>query len=524
MNTVNEKVTHIRAVIKRLGVYWLRDIYLKNSDFKTETLLMFGLLGILIMYFVFFLWHSIILIFYPYRLTHGEVSLLFESVLLSRGENIYKDMSISPYIVSLYTPIYPLLCSFLIKIFGSLYVGGRLISFFASILVGIFIFKITRLKSIRFEGAIFASLFFFASHFVFSWVPLARVDILGIMFSIIGIYYVSLYEKDKPNYIYAATLLFVLAAYTKQSLIAAPAASYLYLLFKDRKIAIKAMVMYVSLGVLIFLVLNITTGGHFYKHTFGRGDAPYSLILLFGFWYKTLIVYPVVIGLVLFYINRCIADKKISLLLLYFLFAFLTSLTSGFKGAWINHSLEMFTVLCVLLGLSIHFLIIEYVSARKLILIMLLVQLLVIFHMPYLPSSIQKLYLFYHFTPIPDKKELLACKKISSYIKNSKGEVLSLTNGDFCVVNGKDMYIETVIFEKMNVGDWDPSPLAKDIDERKFSLIVLNDWTSKLGKLINEKIKNNYELIDKISFQSNSSVLRGGGDYNINNYRILKPK
>ena len=109
---------------------------------------------------------------------------------------------------------------------------------------------------------------------------MARVDILGIMFSIIGVYYVSLYEKDKPSYIYVATLLFILAVYTKQTLIAAPAASYLYLFFKDRKIAIKAMVMYVSLGILILLVLNIMTGGHFYKHIFGHGQAQYSLTLL----------------------------------------------------------------------------------------------------------------------------------------------------------------------------------------------------------------------------------------------------
>ena len=59
---------------------------------------------------------------------------------------------------------------------------------------------------------------------VFSWSPLMRMDMLGVALSFVGGYLAAL-SINRPALLYWASVVFVLALYTKQSSIAAPLVS-----------------------------------------------------------------------------------------------------------------------------------------------------------------------------------------------------------------------------------------------------------------------------------------------------------
>src|SRR4030042_17858 len=96
----------------------------KNKiSFSNLLVLLFYLLLVLVL--TNFLRVSIQAILLPYQLDAVEGQIIEQALMISRGENIYRpDISSPPYTVSNYTPVYMLVLSPFVTIWGPNFWAG----------------------------------------------------------------------------------------------------------------------------------------------------------------------------------------------------------------------------------------------------------------------------------------------------------------------------------------------------------------------------------------------------------------
>jgi hypothetical protein len=91
---------------------------------------------------------------------------------------------------------------------------------------------------------------------------------------------------DRPAWIYAAAVAFVLSLYTKQIGIAAPMAAFGVLLLVDRRIALRGLAASALLGLIMLVALCWLTDGGFVRHIFlynvNRLDPSRLILLAYG--------------------------------------------------------------------------------------------------------------------------------------------------------------------------------------------------------------------------------------------------
>ena len=93
-----------------------------------------------------------------------------------------------------------------------------------------------------------------------------RVDMLAILFELAGIYVIIRFENSR--WLWLSIPLFVLAFYTKQSLVAFIAAGCLYLFIRNRKQGLVYSGLLAGALLAIFTAADILTQGDFFKQVF----------------------------------------------------------------------------------------------------------------------------------------------------------------------------------------------------------------------------------------------------------------
>ena len=188
-------------------------------------------------------------------LDYGEGGTLQCAALIHQGLPLYPDYAKPPYWINPYTPLYLWLVSLTQGPIPS-FAGGRALSFLATLAtVAVPFWAYGK----RWQNVAFACLFL-VSPLVFNWSCLCRVDCLALFFTMAGL--LLLEKRPSP---FPAGLCFILAIWTKQSFLAAPLASVIYLAFTDRK---KCLRLTLFLGALVSLSLGLwqwsSEGGFFH--------------------------------------------------------------------------------------------------------------------------------------------------------------------------------------------------------------------------------------------------------------------
>ncbi|MCK4466020.1 MAG: glycosyltransferase family 39 protein, partial [Bacteroidales bacterium] len=315
------------------------------------------LLGGLAIYTVFFIIESIILINYPYQISYGEGFILNQAVIISQGQSIYQDITNYPYLVGNYPPVYSFLCALFVKIFGVSFAPGRFISFIAVILSGFLIYIILKKnrrsqKGSFKESIVISALFFLASPYIFYAYPLYRVDALALLFSLAGLYFVFKFENRKS--VYFSIPFFILALYTKQSFIAAPIASLIYLTFKNIKRGIIYFIFLSLVYVSIFLLLNNLTGGQYCLHNFTYNANAFSILFAIRMCVSALQIHAILFTFAFAYIVHVIIRKKLSLFAIYLIITALMAISIGKIGSGINYFGELVACSCIILGIFLN--------------------------------------------------------------------------------------------------------------------------------------------------------------------------
>ncbi len=272
-------------------------------------------------YLGYFVAHVWLVFGYAYPLDYGEGPLLAQIAQLRAGVpiwQIYADPAAPPYLVVNYPPIYLLLVAALSWLSGSVLLAGRLLSLLATLGCMLALCFLVQLPGSAQRGwraiaspAALVALIWLTIPIVREWAVLLRVDMLGVCFGLWGLFLLrralfatrptgrSVLQQPAA---WGAGVLLLLTMFTKPSLIAAPAAAGLWLLFlywqtlrhpdaqryqQRRRILELGLSTFAVLllgGGLLFGLLQWASGGWFALHAVAANANRWDLGLALHFW------------------------------------------------------------------------------------------------------------------------------------------------------------------------------------------------------------------------------------------------
>ena len=434
----------------------------------------------LCLYFLFFLYRSMVLIRFEYTSDFMESYVLAQTRILAHLGNPYTEANVPPYLGAVYAPFYMMVLALVAPITGGTYLEGRILSLVSTLLIGALIYSIVKRETRSSKVSLVSALFFFASNLVYSWSPGYHPDLFGIMLAVAGIAIVQRYQTSSR--IYLVIPLFALAFFTKQNLVAAPVAVIAFLLVRDWRLALRVGggMLLAVLGLLA--VAQYLTHGQYLLHVFTFLQSnPISVMHAIPFVYKLAIMHPILLAFVGCYLFRKERDRGHSLLVYWLVAAFFVALYGSSKeGAWVNYWIELFAGICILFGLSWHAL--QEQPAHRagglsstFLAAAILMQVLIMFHAPRLPNEIQKQSFFYHFVEAPTESDRSENARLLDLARSAKGTVLSL-DGEFWpskdagnIELGPEPFLYPYLREAKL---WNPGPFVDRIRAKEFSLII----------------------------------------------------
>ena len=178
------------------------------------------IIGFLGLYSIFFFYHALRYLTFPFPLDPGDGPVLNVAIQLAQGHSIYRNIQELPFISANYTPLYYAINAIAIRFFGPSFFPGRFVSVVATIGLSYLIFKVVRHVSTNRFAATIASLTFLSLGPVYQWGAVYKADMTAVALSVFGIY---LLVRDRPRPVLSALVL-LLAFLTKQSAVTALAA------------------------------------------------------------------------------------------------------------------------------------------------------------------------------------------------------------------------------------------------------------------------------------------------------------
>ena len=254
---------------------------------------------------------------YPYPRAGSEGLILYETLIVKHGGDIYAPITPDKFISGPYPPVYYWLAASVLPdslpdfssptTVTSIFEPGRVISLVATLIaaaaVGVLVFvsfprrdKCGLLCAL--VGGAVAGAVFLAMPQVTVWATRFRGDMLMIALTAAGLLCVALGSTGGPQehnglrrwgWLLGAAVLFSLAFYTKQTALAGPIAAALYLFVRDWRVAVKWCAL-MFLSVLVpFAMLEVATGNWFYLkmvtyHSLPIRTLTLERLLQFAFW------------------------------------------------------------------------------------------------------------------------------------------------------------------------------------------------------------------------------------------------
>src|SRR5580692_3431526 len=213
--------------------------------------------------------------------TGPECVVAANSMMLARDGTLYYDLSHYPYTVSAYTPVFYLLQASLYKLGLPAYAAGRLISFLAMLGILVLIRNLVILYTGDRYCAWMGTLLAASSALLLSWGTVGQVDSLAQLFALAAFHQYSRYAVREEKTLLWAAGFALLAFFTKQTMLACPAAIFVLLWFERRRTAIQFGAGLAAVAAVLALSLNAATDGRFISNTVFANMQPYSLDKLF---------------------------------------------------------------------------------------------------------------------------------------------------------------------------------------------------------------------------------------------------
>lgn len=425
--------------------------------------------------------------FFPYQLDYGEGIVLWFTRQLALGQPIYKGMEGAPYVSSNYPPLAMLLLAPFYPLFGDSYVMGRWLSFAALLVTTAFIVRFVRGATRRWRAGLLGALLFFGSTFVYHWSPLFRVDLLGLAFTLAGVFFVWRWEQEAEGRSWKAGgerrifdvgqssrivlgwawLFFLAALYTKHSLVFAPIAAGAAIFWRAQRAGIVFAVALSAIGGTIFLILEIITRGGWSFGLFTSNATVWTMRVFAPLMQSFVQTYAVLLALAawawLGRLRRLRARRRpMGVLELYAVAALVSLALAGREGAWENYFLEAITMVCVFAGIAIAQWEDAAMHHRWALPLLLLVQ-LGLFWNDHDPRIAMRLL----------DEVRVGSERIAPLVRAAQGTVISEDMG-LLVTTGKPVEYYTFPYSTLaRAGRWDQHWELENLRAGKFPLVIL---------------------------------------------------
>jgi hypothetical protein len=419
-------------------------------------------------------------LFFPFGLDYGEAPLVDQARRLWTGISIYPlPAAAPPYVISNYPPIFPALAGLLTVPFGlPPFQSGRAISLAAALITtGVIAALGTQTAGNRLAGWGAAALFL-AHPFVTLWASLARVDMLALCLSLLGLWLV--YRKQTPANLLLAGGCLLAAAFTRQSnLLAAPLAAVIWLWSQRSRAGMRWAWLVFGGGLLLagaafFAALNAATQGGAYFHIVTANLNEFNPLRAANGVWALLITWPIALFLALFGAMRgsvpCPAVRH--LWLPYALASFGTALTIGKVGSNLNYLLEWMAAAALLAGAALR----EQENSRQ----PAVSRVLAGVQLAWLLAGAAVLY---PSTTLEPWKNIEMYRQRTALVKSvaGQGPVLSDDFLDAVVSAGQGVYYQPFEYGQLFLaGCWSASDLAAQASAARFPLILIGETLDKV--------------------------------------------
>ena len=265
---------------------------IKRTRFNTFSLTsLFSLIPLALVLLIFLGYLAVLLVYgrgllkFPFDYDQGEGFELYDAIRLLRGQSIYLDNAVFPFYSSNYPPVFRLMMVPLVWLFGPHIWVGRLLSLFATLLIGVIIFLAVRRESrvlldtkpwftlpaiLSVALPLLSALVFFAANYVYEIAPLARAHLPMVMFACAGIYCIDCgvnQIRRSPLRVWPLILgvaLLIIAGFTKLQAVDAIFAGFAFLLIRKPKWCALALAVSAIVTGIIVMLINTATDGQFW--------------------------------------------------------------------------------------------------------------------------------------------------------------------------------------------------------------------------------------------------------------------
>jgi 4-amino-4-deoxy-L-arabinose transferase-like glycosyltransferase len=439
-----------------------------------------------------FVWKGLVVLSFPYPLDYGEGPLLDQAVRLADFRNIYPaDLSEAPYSVSNYPPLFVLLQTPLVWLFGPELWLGRAISLASTIIVVmLIILTLHTLTKDKIASAL-GGLLFLTVPYVLRWSFLSRVDMMGLALSWVGIYLVVRKPGSRGGVVLAAFLM-VAAIYTRQTYaLAAPLAAFVWLLSQQQQR--QALTLALTIGgtcLGLLAILSALTDGGFFLHTViaNMNEFSWEQVAFYIRGFQRLM--PVMLAGAAAFLVLGLRSREASwwLVSTYLFGGLATACLIGKVGAHFNYLLELSAALALVAGALVT----RYAGHSGVRSVLFLAAAVQVMIMAQTPQS------FYADLQANVTSQRDGMKRLQEIVAASEKPVLADEHMSLLPLNGRRIYIQPFEFYQLSLeGKWDQRPFVLSIKRRKFEAIMISGspklvksrWTASMLNAIHSNYK-----------------------------------
>ena len=412
--------------------------------------------------------HFTLAIWAQNEFTQPESIVVGQVRMLNQGGTLYQSLRDYPYTVNAYMPVGYGLQSGLQKLGLSPYAAGRLISMMALLVLGWLVYRILWLYSSDRRCAWLGAALCGCTSGLPFWGTVGQMDMLAITLALAAFHQFSRYGMLRTDSLRWAIVLTVLAVFTKQTVLAAPAAILVALWLRDRRPALRFALTTGGVGIGLVLLANSLTHGSFLANTLYANINPFAWEKIEqhgSFWLIASGQLAIITGLG----ARQLWRRDSRPVLIYLGLAFLVlMLTAGKVGSDSNYQVESTVLLVIAACLSLHalgFFDLVFTGSRSrvpLLVMPLLLHVLLNVRLE-IPNLIGRY-----------AKELHFREQTTAVLGQVRpGQVLS-ADTNALIHLGRPIEVEPLIYRLLVEADRiDPARVTQDLAARRFATVIL---------------------------------------------------
>lgn len=437
------------------------------------------------------------------EIEYGEGIVLWQAANVTDWKKAFHPVENYPHVVFHYTPLYHLAVRLVATTTGSLLTAGRLtsiLSLVGSCLVMALLVAVClpsgRSSAARWLASFSAATLIFTTP-VWTWACYMRVDTLAVLLSIVGLA-LFIIARRRSALAFLSFACFVAAVYTKQTMVAAPAACLLLAFVEKPRFSVSLLAFSVFAGLVTLFMLQTVTDGLFLRHIFSYNLNPFYLRAVFSSWIDHTSRLPALIGVAVMFpttlfcrqaqsvselwervrlaLARSAFERCVVVVTVYFwLAAAVVTATIGKQGAAKNYFFELDVAASLISGLFLGWLV-RRLSFRPrgpyALLAFFVIPLFLLHSMGNLTTLYQAAVTFSQ--PTSNRSE-----EIVRFVQQLPGPVYS-EDMTILMRAGKEIPAEPAIITALAMAkQWDESSFVHRIEHGEFEAIVVHSLENR---------------------------------------------